>query len=91
MIVNKNLDKEYPEPAGLIKKVKEITNVEYASTSDLEEAIREVLYENPEAVKSFKEGKGQVIGFLIGSVQKKLNVKGNPKLISAKLIEKLNV
>ena len=90
LMINKNLDKEYPEPAGLIKKIKEITNIEYASESDLEEAIREVVYENPDIITSYKNGKGQVIGFLIGQTQKKLNGKGEPKIISDILIKTLN-
>lgn len=91
LMVNKNLDSEYPEPAGLIKKIVEITNVEYASTSEVEEAVREVLYENPTIVESYKNGKGQVVGFLIGQIQKKLSGSGDPKVISSKLIETLNV
>ena len=90
LMVNKNLDNEYPEAAGLVRKIIEITKVEYSSDSDLEEAIREVLYENPEIVTSFKNGKGQVVGFLIGQVQKKLSGKGNPKLINEKLIESMH-
>lgn len=91
LMINKNLDKDYPEPAGLVKKIKEITNIEYASNSDVEEAIREVVCENPDIVTAYKNGKGQVIGFLIGQVQKKLNGKGDPKIINAKLTEKLHV
>ena len=91
LMINKNMDKDYPEPAGLVKKIKEITNIEYASESDLEEAIREVVYENPDIITSYKNGKGQVIGFLIGQVQKKLNGNGDPKIINIKLTEKLHV
>lgn len=90
LMINKNLDKDFPQAAGLVKKIREITNVEYASESDLEEAIREVLYENPEVVDSYKNGKGQVVGFLVGQVQKKLNGKGDPKLINSKLMKKLH-
>lgn len=86
----KHLDSEYLEPAGLIKKIKEITNVEYASESDSEEAVREAVYENSAVVDSYKNGKGQVIGFLIGQVQKKLKGKGDPKLINLKLTEALH-
>lgn len=91
VMINKNLDQEFNEPAGLLKKIVEITKVDYASESDLEEAIREAVYENPEVVNSYKSGKGQVIGFLIGQVQKKLNGKGDPKLINLKLAESLHV
>ena len=89
-MVNQNLDKDYPEPAGLVKKILELTKIEYSSTPDVEQSIREVLYENPEVITSYKNGKGQVIGFLIGQVQKKLSGKGDPKLISAKLLESLH-
>lgn len=89
LMINKNLDSEFPEPAGLVKKIKEITNVEYAGGEEVEIAIKEVVSENPDIVESYKNGKGQVVGFLIGQTQKKLNGKGNPKTISSKLIEAL--
>lgn len=89
LMINKNLDNEFPEPAGLVKKIKEITNVEYTDGEELETAINEVITENPDIVESYKNGKGQVVGFLIGQTQKKLNGKGNPKTISSKLIEAL--
>jgi aspartyl-tRNA(Asn)/glutamyl-tRNA(Gln) amidotransferase subunit B len=90
LIINKNLDKEYPEPAGLVKKIKELTNIKYASEADLEQAVREVIYENPDIITSYKNGKGQVIGFLIGQVQKKLQGKGDPKMINLLLTKKLH-
>ena len=89
LMINKNLDKEFEEPAGLVKKVKEITNVSYASTEDVDQSIREVVFENPDVVESYKNGKGQVIGFLIGQVQKKLKGTGDPRLITSKLTDAL--
>ncbi len=90
LMINKQLDNDYPEPAGLVKKIKEITNVVYSNESDVINAINKVLSENPEIVTSYKNGKGQVVGFLIGQVQKILQGKGDPKLISAQLMKKLN-
>ncbi len=89
LMINKNLDNEFPEPAGLVKKIKEITNVELAKPAEVSEAVYAVISENPDIVESYKNGKGQVVGFLIGQTQKKLNGKGNPKTISNKLIEAL--
>ncbi|MDP3917712.1 MAG: Asp-tRNA(Asn)/Glu-tRNA(Gln) amidotransferase subunit GatB [Candidatus Woesebacteria bacterium] len=89
LMINKNMDNEYPEPAGFVKKIVELTKIEYASTSDLEQAIKDVLFENPNIVDSYINGKGQVIGFLIGQVQKVLQGKGDPKMINVKLIESL--
>ncbi len=91
LMINKNLDKEYPEAAGLVKKIKEITKVDYASDSEVSSAVDYVLSTNSTVVDSYKNGKGQVIGFLIGQVQKELNGKGNPKFVSEILTKKLNV
>lgn len=89
MIVNKKLNEKYPEPAGLVKKIVELAKVEYASEVDTEEAVETVLKENPKAVEDYKKGKGEVIGFLIGMVQKKLRGKGNPQKLKEKLGSKL--
>ena len=91
LMINKSLDKKFPEPAGLVKKIKEITNVEFASEEQVMLAIKQVVIANESVVTSYKNGKGQVIGFLIGQVQKILQGRGNPKLITAKLTESLNV
>ncbi|HCR36465.1 hypothetical protein A2130_02045 [Candidatus Woesebacteria bacterium GWC2_33_12] len=90
LMINKKLDEKYLEPAGLVKKIIELTKTDFIPASDVEQGIREVLSENPDVITSYKNGKGQVIGFLIGQVQKKLSGKGDPKLISAKLLEALH-
>lgn len=89
VMINKNLDKEFPEPAGLIKKIKEITSIDYANSDEVQNAINQVLSSNMDVVLSYKNGKGQVIGFLIGQVQKILSGKGDPKAVSNMLIENL--
>lgn len=90
LMVNKKLDEEFPEPAGLVIKLKELTNVDYADKSVVDSAVSEVLTENPDIVTSYNNGKVSVIGFLIGQVQKKLQGRGDPKVISAKLQGRLN-
>ncbi len=90
LMVNKNFDKNYPEPPGLIKKIIELTNIEYSSEKEVEEAITEVIAEEKRAVGEFKNGKGAVVGFLIGMVQKKLNGKGDPKKIQTSLLTRIN-
>jgi aspartyl-tRNA(Asn)/glutamyl-tRNA(Gln) amidotransferase subunit B len=86
LMVNKKLDFEYPEPAGLVRRIIELTNVEYSGQGDVEVAIIEVLSENKKAVDDYKAGKGEVVGFLIGMVQKKLKGKGNPQSVKSALI-----
>ncbi|MBL7036555.1 Asp-tRNA(Asn)/Glu-tRNA(Gln) amidotransferase subunit GatB [Candidatus Microgenomates bacterium] len=89
LMVNKNLDKDYPEPAGLIKKIVQLTKVDYSSTDDTTSAIEEVIKNNPDVVKKYDEGQGSVVGYLIGQTQKLLKGKGDPKKISDMLIKKL--
>jgi aspartyl-tRNA(Asn)/glutamyl-tRNA(Gln) amidotransferase subunit B len=89
LMINKKLDSEFPEPGGLVRKVLELFKVEYAGQGDTDVAIAEVLGENSKAVNDYKNGKGEVVGFLIGMVQKKLKGKGNPKTVTESLISKL--
>ncbi len=81
LMVNQNLDKDYPEPALLVKKIYELLKKDYASDSDTKSAVESVIKNNPKAVKDFQDGNGNVIGFLMGQVQKELRGKGQPKLI----------
>ncbi len=90
LIVNKKLDAEFPEPAGLIKKVVELTKVEYSTKEAVESAVNLVIMDSEKAVTDYKNGNGNVIGFLIGMVQKRLQGKGNTQMVKEKLIERLN-
>lgn len=89
VMINKNLDREFPEPEGLVKKILELTTVEYASREETEKAVRKVLDDQKKAVGDYKKGKGQVLGFLIGQVQAKLKGKGNANLINNLLTGKM--
>ena len=89
IMVNKKLDVQYPEPAGLVKRILEISNVEYSSGEEVENAVKSVLMENEKAVKDYQNGNGNVVGFLIGMVQKKLHGKGNAQTVREKLLERV--
>jgi aspartyl-tRNA(Asn)/glutamyl-tRNA(Gln) amidotransferase subunit B len=89
LMINKKLDSEFSEPAGLVRKILELTNVEYAGTAQTEVAIIEVISENQKAVTDYKNGNGNVIGFLIGMVQKKLKGKGNIITVRESLLKSL--
>ncbi len=89
LMINKKLDSEYPEPAGLIKKLVELANVEYATPDEVESSVKSVLMENEKAVADYKSGNGNVIGFLIGMTQKKLQGKGSAQSVREKLMEAL--
>jgi aspartyl-tRNA(Asn)/glutamyl-tRNA(Gln) amidotransferase subunit B len=89
LMVNKKLDTEFPEPAGFVRKILELTNIEYATQSETEIAIIEAIAENQKAMNDYKNGKGEVVGFLIGMVQKKLDGKGNPQIVRESLLNNL--
>lgn len=89
LIVNKKFDEKYPEPAGLIKKLVEITNVEFSPTPEVEQAVSEVLKDQVKAVNDYRAGNGNVVGFLIGMTQKKLQGKANPKTVQEIILKEL--
>lgn len=88
-MINKKLDEKYPEPAGMVKKIVELSSPTFASVGSVESAVKSVLTENEKAVKDYQNGNGNVVGFLIGMTQKKLQGKGNPKLVSETIIKQL--
>ncbi|OGM27269.1 hypothetical protein A3D00_04085 [Candidatus Woesebacteria bacterium RIFCSPHIGHO2_02_FULL_38_9] len=88
-MVNKILDSQFPEPAGLVKKIFELNKKEYAGESEVEQIIQIVMGEQTKAVSDYKKGKVNVIGFLIGETQKKLKDKGDPKVIQKLLLKSL--
>jgi len=90
MIINKNAYNQFPEPAELVKKVFEISNVNYSTADEVSVAIDKALSNNPKAIDDYKKGKGEVVGFLVGMVQKELKGSGNPEKIILLLREKLN-
>jgi aspartyl-tRNA(Asn)/glutamyl-tRNA(Gln) amidotransferase subunit B len=58
--------------------------------SALENVVEEVLCENPDAIKSYKEGKQKLFGFLVGQVMKKTQGKANPQLVNKLLHQRLD-
>ena len=82
LMINKSMDKNYPEPAGFVKKIAEVTRKEYLSAELTLSAVEEVMRKETRAVEDFKKGKTQVLGYLLGEVQKLLKGKADPKLIS---------
>lgn len=89
LMVNQNLDKEFPEAPLMIKKIYEVTRKEYASDEDTKEVVEVILKEERQAVVKYKSGKVQIIGFLVGQVQKGLKGRGEPKTIQKLLIQYL--
>ncbi len=89
LMVNKNMDAVYKEPSDLVLKVYELTKKEYSNDTFVEASVKKVLAENKDAVVKFQAGKGEIVGFLIGQVQKELKGKGDPKKIRQILLQYL--
>lgn len=89
VIINQNLDKEYQTPAELITKLVELNKTNYSDINDVKNAVKTVLENNEKPVNDYRNGNSNVIGFLIGLVQKELKGKGNPKDIQKVLLENL--
>ncbi len=51
----------------------------------LEDAIQQVIKQNPQSVSDYKSGKTNAIMFLVGQVMKKTKGKANPKLVQEML------
>ncbi len=51
--------------------------------------IKEVLKENPEQVKKYKNGKERLLGFFVGQAMKKTKGKANPQIVNAVLEREL--
>lgn len=90
LMVNQKLDEQYSEPAGLIRKILELNNRDFADQDELEAAVSQSLKENQKSVADYKNGKAEVVGFLIGQTQKLLKGKGNPNEIRKVIITMLN-
>lgn len=90
VIVNQNLDQKFEEPAGMIRKLKNLENKQFASKKDVEKVAKEIVLREEKAVKDYRGGKESVKGYLIGKIQGKLKRKGNPKEIMEILSKLLN-
>jgi Asp-tRNAAsn/Glu-tRNAGln amidotransferase B subunit (PET112 homolog) len=51
------------------------------SIADIEKIVQEIVVANPENVALYKSGKDRVFGFFVGECMKKLQGKGDPKII----------
>ena len=78
LIINKKLD---------IAKILKLTKVEYAPDEETQTVIREVIVENRKAYEDYKNGKGQILGYLIGQVQKKLKGRGDAQKIREEILK----
>lgn len=72
------------------KIIAELGLKQISDTGVLENAVKEVLKENPKAIEDFKKGKETAVDFLFGQVMRKTKGSANPGLIR-ELIKKFLV
>jgi aspartyl-tRNA(Asn)/glutamyl-tRNA(Gln) amidotransferase subunit B len=56
--------------------------LQISDTSAIEEAVDEVLADNPDALESLRSGEVKVLGFLVGQVMRATQGKADPKLVN---------
>lgn len=78
VIVNKKLDIEKILPAKLIEMLRETKERPVLLSEELEQAVTEVINENPKPVADYKKGKKSSLQFLIGQVMKKTKGQTDP-------------
>jgi aspartyl-tRNA(Asn)/glutamyl-tRNA(Gln) amidotransferase subunit B len=55
----------------------------------IEQAVREILAQNPKSVEEYKAGSQKVLGFLVGQTMKKLGGKADPQIVNKLLRDAL--
>ena len=76
--------KESPE-----KIVKEKDLIQVTDIKEIEIIIENILNDNQDKVKDYKEGKTKLLGFFVGLAMKESKGKANPKKLNQILIDKL--
>lgn len=80
------LNKFIPKSFSPIKEAKKQAKI--SSEAELEKICKEVIKENPNAVRDYKSGKAQSLNFLIGKVMQKTSKRADFKIVR-NLLEKL--
>jgi len=81
---NKNLDSE-----KIINSYQKLHQTDSIDLDVLKQAIDEILTANSDAITKYKNGKTQVIGFLLGQVAQKLQQKLDMRQVRSELIKAL--
>ncbi|MEX0721842.1 MAG: Asp-tRNA(Asn)/Glu-tRNA(Gln) amidotransferase subunit GatB [Balneolaceae bacterium] len=69
---------------------KEMNLIQVSDSGFLEPIVDEIIVDNPDEVKRYKEGKKQLMGFFVGQAMKASRGKANPKLVTDLIKKKLN-
>jgi len=53
-----------------------------ADDGQMESTIRQILADNPDSVKQYKDGNQKVVGFFVGKVMRELKGRGDPATVN---------
>lgn len=81
IIINQKLNVSELTPKEVIEKVKNTKTKDEVDPAELDGIIQEVLSENAKAVEEYKNGKENVIMFLLGMVMRKAGKKLDAKIV----------
>ncbi len=76
-------------PAGVDEIIEQKGLKQVTDSGAIESLVDEVIANNPEQVQQFKEGKEQVLGYLVGQAMKLSQGKANPGQVNQLLREKM--
>ena len=62
--------------------IKEKDLIQITDTTEIENAVKKILDENPSEVQQYIAGKDKVIGFFVGKVMQATKGKANPKAVN---------
>ena len=74
------------EPMAIVEREGLVQN---SNEDEMAGIVDAVLAANPAAVEEYRNGRTNVVGFLVGQCMKQSKGKGNPKLINQLLMERL--
>jgi len=78
--------KQDDDPIAYVKK---LGLQQISDNSALEQLVSDILAQNPGTVSDYKNGKTNVLGFLVGQCMKASKGQGNPKILSDLLLKEL--
>lgn len=85
----KVLDRMFETDKSPETLVEEMGLLQISDNSFLEGIVDEVMAENPDTPAQYKNGKTNVLGFLVGQVMKKSKGKANPQMVNPMIKERL--
>ena len=85
----KILDRMFETDKSPETLVEELGLLQISDNSFLEGIVDEVMAENPDTPAQYKNGKTNVLGFLVGQVMKKSKGKANPQMVNPMIKDRL--